>query len=351
MAADVKAAQAEKADKKKLKLALYWAASCGGCEIAVLDINEKILTVAELADIVLWPVATDFKYKDVEALPDKSVDVCLFNGAIRNSEQKELAELLRAKSKVMVAFGACACFGGIPALANQFDRESIFERVYGTTPSTDNVARVLPQTKLAVPQGELHLPTFYNAVYKLDDIVEVDYYLPGCPPPPELIWTAIEAIVSGKLPPVGSTIAGERSLCHSCKRKKEDKKVSAFHRVHEIIPDNERCLLEQGIICLGPVTREGCGERCLNANMPCRGCFGPTPEALEHGAGMLSAVATAVEGKDEDKLAKVLEGVVDPLGTFYRFTLADSLLRIRAKSLAAGRAETGERVKKEEAAS
>ncbi len=334
--------------KKKLQLALYWAASCGGCEIAVLDIDEKILKVAELADIVLWPVALDFKYKDVEALPDKAVDVCLFNGAIRNSEQREIAELLRRKSKVMVAFGACACFGGIPALANQFDRESIFERVYDTTPTTTNPAKLRPQPEMAVPQGKLHLPAFYNAVYRLDEIVEVEYYIPGCPPPPELIWTAIEAIVSGKLPPVGSTIAGERSLCHSCKRKKEDKKVTAFHRVHEIIPDPEKCLLEQGLICSGPVTREGCGERCLNANMPCRGCFGPTPEALEHGSSMLSAVATAVEGKDEAELAKVLDGVADPLGTFYRFTLASSLLRLRNKALGLGvagaKAEEGKEV-------
>ncbi|MCL6581683.1 MAG: oxidoreductase [Firmicutes bacterium] len=323
---------------KKLKLALYWAASCGGCEIAVLDVHEKILTLAEHADIVLWPVALDFKYKDVEALPDGSVDVCLFNGAIRNSEQKEIAELLRRKSKVMVAFGACACFGGIPALANLFDRQSIFERVYSTTPTTVNPAKLVPQTTLAVPQGDLHLPTFYNAVYKLDDIVPVEYYVPGCPPPPELIWQAVEAIVSGKLPPAGSTLAGERALCHSCKRKKEDKKVTAFHRVHEIIPDPEKCLLEQGIICSGPVTREGCGERCLNANMPCRGCFGPTPEALEHGASMLSAAATLVEGKEEERLAPILEDIVDPAGTFYRFTLASSLLRIRDRALAAGTA-------------
>jgi F420-non-reducing hydrogenase small subunit len=325
--------------KKKLKLALYWAASCGGCEIAVLDMDEKILTVAELADIVLWPVALDFKYKDVEALPDKSVDVCLFNGAIRNSEQLEIAELLRRKSRVMIAFGACACYGGIPALANQYDRESIFTRVYGTTPSTNNPGKVLPLTTLATPQGDLRLPTFYNAVYKLDDVVDVDYYVPGCPPPPELIWTAVEAIVSGKLPPKGATIAGERALCHSCKRKKEDKKVTQFRRVHEFIPEPEKGLLEQGIICSGPVTREGCGERCLNANMPCRGCFGPTPEALEHGSSMLSAAATTVGGKDEAALGAVLDGIVDPLGTFYRFTLADSLLRIRNKVLAAGEAE------------
>src|SRR5512137_2642947 len=97
----------------KPKLALYWAASCGGCEIAVLDLQEKILDVAGVFDIVFWPVAMDFKYDDVRAMDDKSIDLCLFNGAIRNSENREIAELLRRKAKVLVAFGSCSMEGGI----------------------------------------------------------------------------------------------------------------------------------------------------------------------------------------------------------------------------------------------
>ena len=84
-------------EKDKLKFAFYWAASCGGCEIAVLDINEKILDVVAKVDIVFWPVAMDIKYKDVEAMPDKHVDVCFFNGAIRTEEQEHMAKLLRKK--------------------------------------------------------------------------------------------------------------------------------------------------------------------------------------------------------------------------------------------------------------
>ncbi|MCJ7630988.1 oxidoreductase, partial [Candidatus Bathyarchaeota archaeon] len=101
----------------KLKFAFYWAASCGGCEIAVLDINEKILDVIGLADIVFWPVALDIKYKDVEAMPDKSIDVCFFNGAIRNSENEHMARLLREKAKTLVAFGSCANEGCVIGLA------------------------------------------------------------------------------------------------------------------------------------------------------------------------------------------------------------------------------------------
>ena len=116
--------------KSKLKIAFYWAASCGGCEIAVLDLNEKILDVVQLADIVFWPVAMDIKYKDVEALPDKHIDITFFNGSIRNSEQEHMAKVLRQKSKTLVAFGSCAHEGSVPGLANLNDKAEIFEQVY-----------------------------------------------------------------------------------------------------------------------------------------------------------------------------------------------------------------------------
>ena len=130
---------------KKGKLALYWAASCGGCEIAVLAINEKILNVAALFDIVLWPVAVDAKVRDVENMPDGSINVCLFNGSIRTSEQEYMAQLLRKKSRVLVAFGSCASEGCIPGMANMNSRRQIFDTVYHQTPSTENPDRIEPQ--------------------------------------------------------------------------------------------------------------------------------------------------------------------------------------------------------------
>src|SRR5512136_636709 len=136
----------------KLKLASYWASACGGCDVAILDTHEKILDIAAAADILLWPIALDFKYSDVEAMPDGHIDVTLFHGAIRNSENEHLARLLRAKSKVLVAFGTCAHLGGIPALANLFDRKQIFKRVYHDSPSTVNPEKTCPQTKCEVAE-------------------------------------------------------------------------------------------------------------------------------------------------------------------------------------------------------
>ncbi len=315
----------------KLKLALYWAATCGGCEVAVLDLNEKILDVAAAADIYLWPVAMDYKYKDAEAWPDKFIDVCLFNGAIRNSEGEHLAKLLRAKSKVLVAFGSCACFGGIPGLANVADREGVFARVYGETPSTDNSDGTRPQTSFTVPEGELTLPYFYDTVKTLGQTVPVDYFLPGCPPVTKQIWAVVQAIVAGQLPPPGSFVGvAEKSVCEECPRVKEEKKVTAFVRPHQVIPQPEKCLLEQGLICCGPATRGGCGAQCVNANMPCRGCYGPTERVTDQGAKMLSAIASIIDATDEAGVKKVVDQIVDPLGTFYRFGLPNSLLtRVR----------------------
>ena len=103
---------------KKPKFAMYWAASCGGCEIAVLNTHEKILEVDKNFEVVFWPVAMDAKYKDVEAMEDGSILLTLFNGGIRNDENEHIAHLLRRKSQILVAFGSCACEGCIPGLAN-----------------------------------------------------------------------------------------------------------------------------------------------------------------------------------------------------------------------------------------
>ena len=319
--------------KEKLKIGFYWAASCGGCEIAVLDINEKILDVVKLADIVFWPVAMDVKYKDVEAMPDKYIDICFFNGSIRSEEQEYMAKLLRRKSKTLVAFGSCAQEGCIPGLANLHDRKEIFSKVYLHSKSVSNPNGVLPQTRTEVKEGLLKLPEFYDTVKTLDQTVDVDYYLPGCPPPVKLIANAVDAIAKGALPPKGSVLAPLKSVCDECPRKKENKKISKIYRVHEKVPEPERCLLEQGIICIGPATRSGCGAQCLTVDMPCTGCGGPCPNSPEQGAAMMSALASilGLEGEQEhytdEDVEALMNQIKDPVGTFYMYSLPSSILR------------------------
>lgn len=316
----------------KPKLALYWASSCGGCEIAVLGLHEKILDVAAAFDIVFWPCVMDFKYSDVEAMEDGEIDVCLFNGAIRNDENAHLAHLLRQKSKVLVAFGACAFGGSMPGLANFNDRQQMFDFIYHDSPSTVNPDRIEPQTSTDVPEGELVLPNFWNTVKTLAQIVPVDYFLPGCPPEASSIETAVNAIVTGQLPPPGSVIGPDITVCDECPREKHEKKIKQFYRPQEIIPDPDTCLLEQGLFCAGIATRSGCGARCPQVGVGCRGCYGPNNGVVDHGAKLLTGIASVIDADSFEEAERILATLPDPAGYFYRFHLPDSLLRRTARS-------------------
>jgi F420-non-reducing hydrogenase small subunit len=314
----------------KLQIAVYWGAGCGGCDVAILDTNEFILDVVALADIRLWPIAVDGKYADVEAMADGELDVTLFDGAVRNSENEHVAKLLRRKSKLLVAFGSCAHLGGIPGLANTTTKDEIFERAYLANPSIEAGNRTVPLEETTIDSKSLQIPAFYKRVYKLDQVVDVDYYVPGCPPAPERVKEVIQAIAAGALPPKGSVVgASERTVCDDCKRKKEEKKVSRFYRPWEIIQDPERCLMEQGILCSGSATRSGCGVRCPDSGMPCRGCYGPPPNVLDQGAKLLSAVSSIIEAKDPQKISEILAGLPDFMCYAYRFGLPASLLQRR----------------------
>jgi F420-non-reducing hydrogenase small subunit len=298
----------------------------------VLDTNEKILDIAAAADILLWPLVLDGKYKDIEALADGHIDACFFNGGIRNSEAEHIAKLLRAKSKLVISFGACACSGGVPSLANLFTLESLKERVYGTTESTDNAERRLPSERVDMPEGAVTLPRLYDRVYPLDEIIKVDYYLPGCPPTPEWVEKAVMAVIGGALPPPGSVIGESKTLCDECPRIRTNKKsIKKFFRPHEIEADRTACLLEQGVVCQGPATRAGCRAKCIEVNIPCRGCYGSPPGVSDQGAKMLSAAASLVDSNDEAEIEKILSGIKDPAGTFYQFCAGKATLKPRPK--------------------
>jgi F420-non-reducing hydrogenase small subunit len=314
----------------KPKVAFYWCASCGGCEEAVVDLATDILKVVDAVDIILWPVALDFKKKDVEAMADGSIAVAFINGAVRNSEQEEWVHMLRKKAGLVVAFGACAHLGGIPGLANFNNRAEIFETVYGTLPINDNAAGTVPKESSVMEGRTLTLPAFWDTVKTLDQVIDVDYYLPGCAPPPDLIMGAVMAILKGELPPRGAVLSPNKACCDDCPRKdsKPDKiEITAVKRITTSIPDPTKCFLAEGYICMGPATRSGCGNRCIEGNMPCRGCFGPMDGVYDQGAKFVSAFASVLSPKDDATIEAIMDTIPDPAGTFYRFSLPSSLLQ------------------------
>lgn len=320
----------------KPKLAVYWAASCGGCEIAVTNLHEKILDVDAAFDFMFCPCLLDTKRKDIEALPDRAIAVTLFNGALRTEENLEMAQLLRRKSQILVAFGSCAKGGCIPALANFSTNEDLFRAVYLDNPSVDNPAAIIPSGTTNFSEGEMHLPGFLGRVKHLAQEVDVDYYIPGCPPESHQIWNVIEVILSGDLPPKGSTIGcGTLTVCDDCDRTKEDKRITAFRRNYEFYPEPKVCLLEQGLLCMGIATRNGCGAPCTKANMPCTGCYGAPEGISDQGAKMVAALGSVMDigdttGLSESEIAgrvdAFLAAIPDYAGQFYKYTLASSTL-------------------------
>ncbi|AEA47849.1 NADH-quinone oxidoreductase subunit B family protein [Archaeoglobus veneficus] len=313
-----------------MKLILNWAASCGGCDVSILDIGSEILKALEGVDILYWPVAMDAKREDLEAIEDGSVDVGIINGAIRTSEQEEEAKIVRKKCKYVVAYGSCACFGGIPGLANLFPKEKVLKRAYVEAESNEE-GETIPSPEIKLDDFTLTLPEFYESVKPLDAVIDVDLFVPGCPPS---IGTIKELLDVLKLIAEGKQLerrilASDKALCYDCPRNatKSGKRIERLYRPHEVVANDEKCLLEQGILCLGFATRGGCGARCINANMPCRGCYGPVGVA-----GMSGITATAaIVGRWEDEIppAKLIEAlnIKDVAGIFYNFTLPVGRIR------------------------
>ena len=294
-----------------VRVAEEWLATCGGCEVTVLDIGEPLLELLPKLQFVHMPVLMDHKYFGQKGekpgkLEIPEADVGIISGGIRTKENREVAEEMRKKCKTLIAIGSCANFGGIPALGNMYTVEQIFDKVYRETKSVE---------KGNTPSEEL--PGYEDRVYAVNEVVKVDVGLPGCPTTPEMVAEALTALLSGK-----PFSLAERSVCDDCPTKREKKAVSSLKRPLEPVDfkpeqplDQVRCYMEQGFLCLGPATRSGCGgaektPRCIKAYMTCRGCFGPIRAGANPMVDMMGALSTI--GLD----AKQIE---DRMATFNRF--------------------------------
>ncbi len=315
--------------KQKPTVAFYWAASCGGCDITITELGIRLVELGDMVDIVFWPCAMDFKYDDVRAMKDRSIDVCFFNGAIRSDENQHIAELLRRKSKILVAFGACAHMGGIPSLANLYDKESMLKYIFDDSPSLDGTKGKRPLEVTQVPEGEIHIPVLFDAVKTLPQTVKVDYSVPGCPPVADQVWKVLQVILDGKLPKKEKIIGvDEKSNCYACPRYKGESffRIKEFKRPHQILLDPDKCFLAQGVVCYGPVTRNGCGLPCVNANFPCRGCYGPPEGVYDQGSKLISSLLALIETEKPEDIQNIMKTFIDPMGTCYRFGVAESLI-------------------------
>ncbi|HID17504.1 TPA: hypothetical protein EYP26_04335 [Candidatus Bathyarchaeota archaeon] len=124
-------------------------------------------------------------------------------------------------------------------------------------------------------------------VMSVSEVVPVNFKIPGCPPEPEEIFQCLKAILEGKKPELP-----RKNVCDECDKRKTGVLIRSLKRLHERLEDPERCLLEQGYLCMGPVTRAGCKAKCPKFNVPCDGCRGPPEETYDQGVSMLDALLT-----------------------------------------------------------
>jgi len=279
-----------------VKVAEEWLNICGGCEVAVLDIGEQLLDLLPSLEFVHMPVLMDHKYYGQTGEQGKleipEADVGMISGGVRTEEEREIAQEMRRQCKTLIALGSCACFGGIPALANMFKVEELYEKVFRGSRTTEDGK--------TPSEG---IPALEDRVYALDEVVKVDLYIPGCPMNPVIILDALTALLQGK-----SFALPERSVCDDCPARREQKSDVGLRRPLQsaaFVPgeyDKLRCFNEQGILCLGPVTRSGCGRqadpaarqvpRCVKGFMPCRGCFGPIRKGANPMVDMMGALSS-----------------------------------------------------------
>jgi F420-non-reducing hydrogenase small subunit len=277
-----------------VKVASDWLNSCSGCEISIVDMGERLLDVLKVAQFVHLPALMDHKYfgqlGDGKHISIPEADVGILSGGLRNQEHVEVAEAFRKSCNVIIALGTCATHGGIPTLANSFTNQEIKQRYYNT--ETTDPPGAFPD------QG---LPKLLDRCMALDECIPVDIYMPGCPPHPDHIFSALVALVQGR-----PAVLPEKSVCDSCPTRREGKgQIKTLRRFLEAPEygaageplDQMRCLLEQGFLCMGPVTRAGCGgdailPRCVSARVPCRGCYGPVQHNGNQRLDMLNALAS-----------------------------------------------------------
>ncbi len=302
----------------KIKIGSVWLGVCSGCELSIADIHEAVVDVLEYADFEFMPVLMDVKYDE---WPE--VDVAIVTGTIRNDENVELAKKVREKAGLVIGYGTCATHGGVFGLGNLFTTDELTQEAYINSESTYNDEGIIPHEDI---------PHLEDRVTLLRDVIDLDLELPGCPPRSDVVAEIIMALLKGEeLPALPKT-----NLCEVCPREKPPEGLAMDKIIRQFElgePEEDLCLVPQGLVCMGPATTSLCGAECPSIAIRCQGCYGPTSSVIDQGAKMISAIGSDF-GVERDKLVdpeEVANQLDDVAGIFYTYTLPSALIPMKIR--------------------
>jgi F420-non-reducing hydrogenase small subunit len=288
-----------------MKIAIEELAGCSGCTIAILDLHEALLEIVEKAEIVYAPLIMDVKD------PPEGIDIAFVTGAVRNRENEERLKLIRKRAKTLIAFGTCACYGGISGLSMLDSPEHLIQHVFR------GVATTRPDAP--IPKD---VPQFLYRAFAVGDLAKMDHYITGCPPKEMYLKKILPALIAGEVPALS-----RKSVCSECDRIMGSVEGWKLKRRHEGVPDREHCLLGQGYLCLGAVTFGRCGASCPHSNVPCHGCNGPSLDILREPCrdiyNMMIRRIADLTGHTE---AEIEKETYDVAHTFYPFTIGSLIM-------------------------
>lgn len=288
----------------KAKISTEWLSGCSGCHVAMVDLHEKLLNLVETAEFVRLPVLLDEK-----GYPP--ADVGIVEGAIRSEHDREALIAMRNSVKTLIAFGSCAVYGGPSGIGWLYDRATVIDRVYATGPT--NTPGERPDTG-AVPLEE--------GVVPVDEVVDVDLYLPGCPPHPYFIASAIASVLGSQAPPLTG-----KTVCADCERKMEKREGVQLKKGEITAFDNNLCFLSQGVICLGSATLNRCLSPCPGVGIACTGCNGPSLDIVTEPhldiRNLIAKRMNLLNGIPAEEIKAYME---QEAKTFYSYALASPVM-------------------------
>lgn len=288
----------------KVTLSAEWLSGCSGCELSVVDLHEKLLTVLEEIEIVRFPILVDTK-----GYPQ--ADVGLISGSIRSEHDVHCAKKMRESCKTVIAFGTCPVYGGPQGAGYAHKTSELLDGAYVHNAST--------RTK-DIPTD---VPTLLSENQPLDSVIDVDIYLPGCPPHPAYIFEGLMSLLRGRAPRFG-----RHNVCFNCDRTMVKSDVSTIRRAFDGDPDPKLCFLSQGYLCFGSVTLDRCLAPCPKNAVPCFSCGGPSEAIItEPNRDVRTEMAMRMSHLTQIPYDDIVAEIEKQAKTHYAYAMASPVFR------------------------